>query len=240
MALCAYASAVIRVREETENEKIESFGVLKDIKSGEYRVVLTPAEVRELTGTGVKVYVASGAGFKAGFNDDDYASAGAVVTATNEEIWAACDFVAKVKEIEPSEYDLIRSGQIIFCCIHPAAHPEEVGVLLDKKVVAITAEDSHRFGSPNCEAAGRGDRGRFPSGNRPLSPLLYPSSLVPVVHFFREAHYIFDFYLCAVIEHRGPAHPAEDLMLIGHDYFEVQICRSVQHRFKFHLKPPVR
>ena len=60
--------------------------------------------------------------------------------------------MAKVKEIEPSEYDLIREGQVIFCCIHPAAHPEEVDVLLDRKVIAITAEDSHRHGSPNCEA----------------------------------------------------------------------------------------
>lgn len=44
---------------------------------------------------------------------------------------------------------------MIYCCIHPAAHKEEVDALLKKKVIAITAEDSHRFGSPNCEAAGK-------------------------------------------------------------------------------------
>ena len=49
----------------------------------------------------------------------------------------------------------MREGQLIYCCIHPAAHPEEVNALLDKKVIAITAEDSHRYGSPNCEAAGK-------------------------------------------------------------------------------------
>jgi len=49
----------------------------------------------------------------------------------------------------------MREGQIIYCCIHPAAHKEEVDALLDKKVIAITAEDSHRYGSPNCEAAGK-------------------------------------------------------------------------------------
>lgn len=131
------------------------FGVLKDIKNGEFRVIATPPEVHALVTEGNQVYVCSGAGYKAGFDDDEYAKAGAVVVDTNEEIWATCDFVAKVKEIEKSEYDLMREGQIIYTCIHPAAHREEVDALLEKKVIAFTAEDSHRFGSPNCEAAGK-------------------------------------------------------------------------------------
>lgn len=131
------------------------FGVLKDIKIGESRVIATPAEVSEIYNDGHEVYVASGAGYAAGFDDAEYAAAGAVITETNAEIYAACDFVAKVKEIEPSEYDMLREGQIIYTCIHPAAHREEVDALLEKKVIAITAEDSHRFGSPNCEAAGK-------------------------------------------------------------------------------------
>lgn len=104
---------------------------------------------------------------------------------TNEEIWAECDMIVKVKEIEPSEYDLIREGQIIFTCIHPAAHREEVDVLLDKKVTAITAEDSHCYGSPNCEAAGKagafmglwammsnnGGMGKFANGVGPSEPV---------------------------------------------------------------------
>ena len=72
-----------------------------------------------------------------------------------EEIYSSCDFVAQVKEIEPCEYDLLREGQIVFTCIHPAAHPEELDALLEKKVIAFTAEDTHRYGSPNCEAAGK-------------------------------------------------------------------------------------
>lgn len=131
------------------------FGILKDIKNGEYRVVATPAEISTLVEDGHEVFVAKDAGYKAGFDNSEYADAGAVLLDTNEEIWKTCDFVAKVKEIEPSEYDLLREGQMIYCCIHPAAHKEEVDVLLEKKVIAITAEDSHRYGSPNCEAAGK-------------------------------------------------------------------------------------
>ena len=131
------------------------FGILKDIKNGEFRVIATPTEVSALAADGNEVFVCSGAGYKAGFDDAEYAAAGAKVVETNEEIWQTCDFVAKVKEIEESEYDLMREGQLIYTCIHPAAHKEEVDALLEKKVIAFTAEDSHRFGSPNCEAAGK-------------------------------------------------------------------------------------
>ena len=155
-----------------------NIGILKDIKNGENRVIATPAEVATLTADGNIVKVQKGAGAKAGFEDEAYAAAGAVLSDTAEEIYAGCDLVAKVKEFEPSEYGLLRENQIVFTCIHPAAHPQEVQALLDKKVIAFIAEDSHRYGSPNCEAAGKqgalfglesmltinGGKGKFVSG----------------------------------------------------------------------------
>ena len=73
---------------------------------------------------------------------------------------------------------MLRENQIVFTCIHPVAHEEEVQALLDHKVIAFTAEDSHRYGLPNCEAAGKqgalmglesmltinGGKGKFVSG----------------------------------------------------------------------------
>ena len=91
----------------------------------------------------------------AGFSDEKYAAAGAEIVAEAAEMWQRCDFLAKVKEIEPSEFGLPREGQMLYCCVHPAGHPEEVDALLKSKCIAITAEDSHRYGSPNCEAAGK-------------------------------------------------------------------------------------
>lgn len=154
------------------------FGLLKDIKNGEYRTIATPTEILTIVSAGHTALVQSGAGQRAGFEDEAYAAAGAEIVETAKEIFDRCDLVTKVKEIEPSEYDLLREGQIILTCIHPAAHKEEVQALLDKKVIAFTAEDSHRFGSPNCEAAGKqgalaglnamlttnGGKGKFVSG----------------------------------------------------------------------------
>lgn len=130
-------------------------GVLKEIKSGESRVILTPTEVAELCSDGHKVLVQSQAGSNAGFEDEDYIKAGSEIRISAEDIFQECDMVSKVKEVEPAEYELLREGQIVFACVHPAAHRNEVNILLEKKVISFSAEDSHRYGSPNCEVAGK-------------------------------------------------------------------------------------
>lgn len=154
------------------------FGVLKDIKAGENRVICTPVEVGSIVSNGHTVLVEKGAGVGAGFPDEKYAAMGAKICDTAKELWDTCDFLAKVKEIEPSEFGYLKENQMIYCCIHPAGHPEEVQAILDSKCIAITAEDSHRYGSPNCEAAGKqgalfglesmltinGGKGKFVSG----------------------------------------------------------------------------
>jgi len=154
------------------------YGVLKDRRRGEYRVISTPAEVKSIVAAGHEVWTERGCGKMAGFPDEKYAEAGAKIVAAREEIWAGCDMVAKVKEFTLDEYPLMREGQIILGCIHPAANREEVDAILDSRCIAFSAEDSHRYGSPNCEAAGKqgalfglesmltinGGKGRFVGG----------------------------------------------------------------------------
>ena len=48
---------------------------------------------------GHTVLVQAGAGAGAGFPDEAYAKQGAEIVATADEMWARCDFLAKVKEI---------------------------------------------------------------------------------------------------------------------------------------------
>lgn len=131
------------------------FGILKDIKEGEYRVICTPNEVKSIVASGHEVWAQHDCGKMAGFPDEKYVEAGAKIVDTAKEIWAGADMVAKVKEFTNVEYPLMRENQIILGCIHPAGHPEEVDAILKSKCIAFTAEDAHRFGSPNCEAAGK-------------------------------------------------------------------------------------
>ncbi len=131
------------------------FGILKDIKEGENRVICTPVEVASIVAAGHTVLAQRDCGVGSGFSNEKYEAAGAQIVDTMEEMYARCDFLAKVKELFPCEYDLLREDQLVYCCIHPAGHPEEVDAILKSKCIALTAEDSHRYGSPNCEAAGK-------------------------------------------------------------------------------------
>ena len=130
-------------------------GVLKENKPGEARTIMTPSGVAELRSCGHTVLVQKGAGELSGFSNEDYVNAGAELCGDMREIYARSELVAKVKELLPEEYGLLRENQIMLACFHPAANREEVDVMLDKKIVGFAAEDTHRFGSPNCEVAGK-------------------------------------------------------------------------------------
>ena len=75
------------------------FGVLKDIKIGENRVICTPIEVASIVAAGHEVLVQRDAGIGAGFSNEAYAKAGAKIADTAAQLWEKCDFLAKVKEM---------------------------------------------------------------------------------------------------------------------------------------------
>ena len=85
------------------------YGILKDIKEGEFRVISTPNEVKSIVAAGHEVWAQHNCGAAAGFPDEKYVEAGAKIVDTAEEIWAGCDMVAKVKAFTPIEYPLMRA-----------------------------------------------------------------------------------------------------------------------------------
>ena len=115
-------------------------GILKEIKKNEYRVSMTPSGVELLTSQGHTVMVEKGAGAGSGFSDEEYVAVGGVIIDTPEEIFAQAEMVMHVKEILPSEYQLLRPGQIVFTYLHLAADLPQIKALMDSKCVAISYE----------------------------------------------------------------------------------------------------
>jgi len=113
-------------------------GVPKEIKDHEYRVGMTPEGVKELTGTKHQVIVESGAGDGAGFTDEAYRAAGAVI-ATRDEVFSS-DMIVKVKEPQPQEYELLKRDQILFTYLHLAADSQQTQALMNRGVTAIAYE----------------------------------------------------------------------------------------------------
>ena len=96
-------------------------GVPKEIKSDEYRVAMLPVGAEELTSAGHTVLIEAGAGQGSGIADAQYQAAGATIVNDAAEIWAEAELVIKVKEPQPSEWPLLRPGQVVFTYFHFAA-----------------------------------------------------------------------------------------------------------------------
>lgn len=115
-------------------------GVPKEIKNNENRVAITPAGVRDLVKNSHKVLVQKTAGSNSGFEDSEYIEQGAMIVDTIEEVYAKSDVVVKVKEPQPSEYNLLKENQTLFTYLHLAVDEELTKVLMNKKVTAIAYE----------------------------------------------------------------------------------------------------
>ena len=128
-------------------------GCVKEIKNNEYRVGLTPDNVKAYVQAGHEVLFENGAGVGSGFEDEEYADAGAKMVADPKEIWAAVDMMIKVKEPLPEEYPLFREGLILYTYLHLAADREQTEALLKGKVKAVAYETmQERDGSLPCLA----------------------------------------------------------------------------------------
>jgi len=136
-------------------------GILKEIKVAENRVCMTPAGVEIMRENGHDILVESDAGTGSGFDDAAYREAGAEIVATPQEIFRRADMVMHVKEPQPSEYPLIREGQIVFTYFHFAASEQLTKAMIKSKAVCIAyetivgADGSLPLLTPMSEVAGR-------------------------------------------------------------------------------------
>ena len=136
-------------------------GILKEIKTEENRVSMTPAGVEVMIQNGHTLLVEKDGGKGSGFEDEDYHKAGAEIVATPQEIFERAEMVMHVKEPLPAEYGLIREDQIVFTYLHLAAAEELTHALIKSKSINIAyetiqkADGSLPLLTPMSEVAGR-------------------------------------------------------------------------------------
>jgi len=115
-------------------------GVPKEIKPQENRIGLTPESVKTLTSDGHNVLVENNGGFEAGFDNDQYKSAGAKIVDKAEDIFNDAEIIVKVKEPLSNEVKMLRENQIIFTYLHLAAEKELTQGLINSKSICIAYE----------------------------------------------------------------------------------------------------
>jgi alanine dehydrogenase len=135
-------------------------GIPKEIKEQEYRVALLPSAAYQLIKRGHQVLVERNAGAGSGYPDEDYEHAGAKLLNDHSAVFEQSELVVKVKEPLPTEYGLLRPGQILFTYLHLAADRALTEALLKSGVTGLayeTLEVNRRLPllEPMSEIAGR-------------------------------------------------------------------------------------
>ena len=137
-------------------------GCVKEIKNNEFRVGMTPDNVKAYVGAGHEVYIEKGAGVGSGFMDAEYEEAGAKMIDSAKEVWDTVEMMIKVKEPLPEEYPLFHEGLILYTYLHLAADKPQTDALLAAKVKGVAYEtlfDPRQGGlpllAPMSQIAGR-------------------------------------------------------------------------------------
>ena len=135
-------------------------GIPKEIKDHEYRVAITAAGVEMLVESKHRVLIEESAGEGSGISDEVYAECGAEIVA-REKVFSESELICKVKEPQPSEFDLLHEGQVLFTFFHFAASRELTEAMVARRTTCIayetvqTEDGSLPLLAPMSDVAGR-------------------------------------------------------------------------------------
>ncbi|MBQ1400962.1 MAG: alanine dehydrogenase, partial [Firmicutes bacterium] len=115
-------------------------GCVKEIKNNEFRVGMTPSNVKDYVAAGHDVLIEKGAGEGSGFTDAEYTAAGAKIKKTAKEVWDKSNMIVKVKEPLESEYKFFREDLIIYTYLHLAADKPLTQAMLASGVKGVAYE----------------------------------------------------------------------------------------------------
>ncbi|HSZ25687.1 MAG TPA: hypothetical protein VK766_08225, partial [Cytophagaceae bacterium] len=115
-------------------------GIPKEIKTGEYRVAITPAGVLALKKNNHSILIETEAGKGSGYSNEDYLTNGAEIISNPSEIYERAELILKVKEPLESEYSFIRANQIVFTYFHFASSRKLTDAMIKSRSVCIAYE----------------------------------------------------------------------------------------------------
>lgn len=113
-------------------------GVLKETKERERRVALSPDVARSLVKKEFDVLIESGAGEQSGFSDEEYTSAGAVVS-TRSDVCNA-DVILKVEAPTVEEANLMRNEAISISFLYAYTRPELLSVFNARRISSFAMD----------------------------------------------------------------------------------------------------
>ena len=121
-----------------------NIAVVKEVRTGERRVALTPDAAGRLTKAGLTVRVESGAGNEAFFSDVSYREAGAEVVPDAAVLLREADIVLKINPPQErnggNEIDMLRDGTVLIGFLNPFGDPSLIMRMAEKQITSFSIE----------------------------------------------------------------------------------------------------
>jgi alanine dehydrogenase len=126
-----------------------NLGLLKELKTDEFRVALMPLQVKELVKNGHNVFVEENAGIHSGYPDNQYLDQGAII-GQKSEILIKAKLLLKIKAPLEYEYNDYNKDHIVFTYFHFDENilPEKIQQLIQSGFTGISyewVEDNGRY-----------------------------------------------------------------------------------------------
>jgi NAD(P) transhydrogenase subunit alpha len=114
--------------------------VPRETHPGENRVAATPETVKRLTRLGAEVLIEAGAGAASGYDDAEYARAGAHLSTDRKALLEGADLVLRVRKPTLEEVGLLKAGSVHISFLDPFNETALIGALRDRGVTALSME----------------------------------------------------------------------------------------------------
>jgi NAD(P) transhydrogenase subunit alpha len=126
--------------EGSEKPVKRRIGIPKEVYQGECRVAATPETATTLQKYGFEVWVESGAGSRAYFDDDAYRAVGCQIMEDTDQLWSNVDILLKVRPPTLEEAQRLRPQATLISFIWPQQHPEVVQALAERQATVLAME----------------------------------------------------------------------------------------------------
>lgn len=115
-------------------------GILKESKSREARVALTPSIVKQLIKKGFSVAIESEAGVRSNFSDDLYKESGATIHNDPKELLQASEVILKVNAPTIQEAQEMQKGSICISLLYAYTQPELLDIFKKRRISAFAMD----------------------------------------------------------------------------------------------------
>jgi NAD(P) transhydrogenase subunit alpha len=119
--------------------------VVKETKSGEKRVALTPSVAKQFIKQGYTCFVETQAGYASNFSDEAYQEAGCSILTNKDELFQQADVICKVNAPTDEEISSMKKGTVLISYLYHSFNPELVSQLCNQGISAFSMDAMPRI-----------------------------------------------------------------------------------------------